>query len=177
MFLSLSPNSSGGWTESVLYTFSGCCPNNPSGPLLVDPAGNLYGTGPNPGHGYIYQLAKGSDGSWTENIIYTFPDVQHGEGPSGGLIADKSGNLYGTTSGGGAQFGNGYGLVFKLTPHLNGTWTETVLYAFAGGPDASEPTAGVMFGKGGILYGTTLYGGSTGSGGTTGDGAVFKITP
>jgi uncharacterized repeat protein (TIGR03803 family) len=164
----LSPNSSGGWTESVLYSFNGCCPNNPSGPLIVDSAGNLYGTGPNPDDGYIYQLAKGSDGRWTENIIYAFPDIQHGEGPAGGLIADKNGNLYGTTAHGGAQFGNG--LVFKLTPHLNGTWSETIVYAFAGGPDATEATAGVTFGKGGVVYGTTLYGGSAG------DGAVFKIT-
>ena len=104
----LSPNSSGGWTESVLYSFNGCCPNNPSGPLIVDSAGNLYGTGPNPDDGYIYQLAKGSDGRWTENIIYAFPDIQHGEGPAGGLIADKNGNLYGTTAHGGAQFGNGW---------------------------------------------------------------------
>jgi hypothetical protein len=53
---------------------------------------------------------------------------------------------------------------------LNGTWSETIVYAFAGGPDATEATAGVTFGKGGVVYGTTLYGGSAG------DGAVFKIT-
>jgi uncharacterized repeat protein (TIGR03803 family) len=167
----LSSDSSGGWTESVLYSFSGCCPDNPSGPLIIDSAGNLYGTGPNPDNGYIYQLAKGSNGSWTENIIYAFFDLQQGAEPAGGLVADKNGNLYGTTAQGGEQFGNGNGLVFKLTPHSNGTWSETIVYAFAGGTDATEPTAGVTFGKGGALYGTTLYGGSAG------DGAVFKITP
>jgi uncharacterized repeat protein (TIGR03803 family) len=166
----LSLNSSGDWTENILYSFSGCCPNNPSGPLLLDATGNVYGTGPNPGGGYIYQLVKGSGGSWTENIIYTFRS-QDGSEPAGGLVADIKGNLYGATLLGGTQFGNGNGVVFKLTPHPDGRWTESVLYAFADGSDGLEPMYGVSLGKGGVIYGTTFYGGSAG------DGTVFKLTP
>ncbi len=84
--------------------------------------------------------------------------------PVAGVIMDKNGNLYGTTSEGGAS---GVGVVFKVDPSGN----ETVLYTFTGGADGSVPWAGVIMDKKGNLYGTTL-GGGTGNG-----GVVYKLTP
>src|SRR3989442_831738 len=76
-----------------------------------------------------------------------------GADPNAGLIADASGNLYGTTNSGGA---NGYGTVFKVTP----TGTETVLYSFTGGSDGTYPLAGLIADASGNLYGTTYFGGA-----------------
>jgi len=72
------------------------------------------------------------------------------------LISDKAGNLYGTTSNQGFW---GYGAVFELTLHSDGTWTETTLYAFTGGSDGGTPMANLIFAKAGNLYGTTESGG------------------
>jgi uncharacterized repeat protein (TIGR03803 family) len=70
-------------------------------------------------------------------------------------ILDKAGNLYGTTVDGGA--GN-YGTVYKLTPKVDGKWTEEIVYSFEGGSKGSEPWAGVVFDRAGNIYGTTLLG-------------------
>jgi uncharacterized repeat protein (TIGR03803 family) len=94
-----------------------------------------------------------------------------GENPSDNLIADKDGNLYGTTEYGGA---NGYyGTVFELSPpkDSSGRWKEATLYVFANGGDGARPTAGLVFGNTGNLYGTT-------SGINAGDyGNVFELSP
>jgi uncharacterized repeat protein (TIGR03803 family) len=80
------------------------------------------------------------------------------------LARDSAGNLYGTTSGGGASDN---GVVFKLDPSGN----ETVLHSFTGGADGSSPFAGVVLGPNGNLYGTTPFGGQTNA------GIVFEIKP
>ena len=122
----LAPNPDGTWTESVLYSFI----NQPSQfGLVFDSAGNLYGTtiaGGTDDEGAIFKLAPNPDGTWTESVLYSFTGGADGGFPDAGLIVDAAGNLYGTTESGGAT--NGYGVVFKLAPNPDGTWTESVLY-------------------------------------------------
>lgn len=112
-----------------------------------------------------------------QTVLLKFtPGGSDGNYPIAGLIADEEGALYGTTLEGGI----GYGTVFKLTPPLKSqkTWTETVLYKFAGGADGARPIAGLITDKQGALYGTTFSGGlGSGACGASGCGTVFKLTP
>src|SRR5262249_35248439 len=136
----------------------------PSASLISDSSGHLYGTlfiGGAAGGGVVFQLSP--DG--TETVLYSFcslPGCSDGFNPLAGLIADSSGNLYGTTRVGGAS---NNGVVFKLSP--DGTYT--VLYSFAGGSDGAQPLAGLMADSSGNLYGTTQFGGSN-------NGVVFQLT-
>jgi uncharacterized repeat protein (TIGR03803 family) len=85
------------------------------------------------------------------------------------VIFHAAGNLYGTTNYGGAY---GWGVVFKLAPNPDGTWTERVLHSFTGGADGAHPTnAGLIFDANGNLYGTTA------AGGADGQGVVFELAP
>jgi uncharacterized repeat protein (TIGR03803 family) len=155
----LAPNG----IETVLHSFAGGPSDGADARagLIVDGAGNLYGTtlrGGASDNGVVFKLAP--DG--TETVLYSFAGVD-GSGPLAGLIADRAGNLYGTTSGGGAS---GRGVVFKLAP--NGI--ETVLHSFAGSPsDGASPLAGLIADRAGNLYGTTA------GGGASSNGAVFKL--
>jgi uncharacterized repeat protein (TIGR03803 family) len=183
----------------VLYSFCSLtnCPdgNRPSGSLILDSAGNLYGTtafggdfpncgGGDTGCGVIFQLTPGANDTWTETVLYSFcsqTNCADGEIPTGGLISDASGNLYGATSDGGTATEcstYGCGTVFELSPGANGVWTETVLYSFTG-KDGYAPQGGVTLGANGNLYGTTVFGGvSYGSGcGLDGCGTVFQLAP
>jgi len=109
--------------------------------------------------------------------LHKFRAGAGGRYPSG-LIFDQSGNLYGTTVKGGA---NGFGTVFKLIPNSDGSWTESVLYSFCSltnCADGGTPAAGVIFDGAGNLYGTTTYGGNSGSGYCAGScGVVFELVP
>ncbi len=159
-------------TETVLYTFcpQATCPDgaNPVGSLIRDGAGNLYGGTAGGGAndcqcGVIFKLAPDR----TETVFYSFcsqNNCSDGDGPEGGLVRDQAGNLYGTTGFGGTYY---KGVVFKLAPD----GTETVLYAFTGGSDGAEPTAGVIEDQSGNLYGTTYVGGAFNG------GVVFKLAP
>jgi uncharacterized repeat protein (TIGR03803 family) len=101
----LTPNSDGSWSESVLYSFQGGSDAaGPNSTLNFDTAGNLYGSagGGAYGHGAIFRLMPSSGGQWTESVVYSFTGGLDGDGPSGGLIFDNAGNLYGTTIHGGA---------------------------------------------------------------------------
>jgi len=173
--------SSAAWgapAEIVLYNFcqlSNCADGGgPNGGLVFDADGNLYGTTTYGGttafrNGTVFELSPAPTG-WTETVLYSFcvsygcPD---GQQPSGALIFDSNGNLYGTTVYGGAY---GYGTVFELSPSQSG-WTETVLYSFCpGGYDCNGlrdlyPGAGVTMDKSGNLWGTTGWGG------------VFELSP
>jgi uncharacterized repeat protein (TIGR03803 family) len=152
-----------GWTEVVLHSFAADGDGfAPLGNLLMDKAGNLYGTTGAGGtfvFGTVFKLSPSADG-WTEQILYNFTGGKDGGGPTGNLIFDKEGNLYGTTSGGGTY---GYGVVFKLSPSTK-SWTETILHSFAEtDKDGGYPTAVVLDGAGN-LYGTTTEGGYYSSG-------------
>lgn len=150
-------------TFSVLYNFTnspdGASPD--SGGLVLDAAGNLYGTTFAGGaffHGTVFKL----DTAGTETVLYTFRGLRDGADPIGGVVLDAAGNLYGTTSHGGLF---NAGTVFKLSP----SGRFKVLHTFAGGVDGSQPYAGLMRDHHGNLYGTAKYGGASGH------GTVFKV--
>lgn len=84
----------------------------------------------------------------------------------GGIILDKTGNVYGTAKLGGLD----YGLVFELLPP---TWDETVLYNFTDGSDGEFPEAALIFDSKGNVYGTTTGSGNIGEN----QGSVFELTP
>ncbi|HEY5093721.1 MAG TPA: choice-of-anchor tandem repeat GloVer-containing protein [Candidatus Eremiobacteraceae bacterium] len=110
-----------------------------------------------------------------ERVRYSFQGGNDGSDPTGNLIADSSGALYGTTADGNAL---GYGIVFKLTPSGSG-YVESILYAFGGGTDGQRPMAGLIADSTGALYGTTYVGGNglPLCGTSIGCGTVFKLTP
>jgi uncharacterized repeat protein (TIGR03803 family) len=149
--------------EKVLHRFSGGSDGAlPIGGLIRDAAGNLYGTtqmGGASGSGTVFKL----DATGVETVLYSFAGAPDGQYPFAGLIRDSAGNLYGTTSNGGAI---GFGTVFKLDPAGH----ETVLYSFTGGSDGGNPQAPLLRDKNGNLYGTTFVGGAI-----YGVGTVFKV--
>jgi uncharacterized repeat protein (TIGR03803 family) len=230
----MTPSSDGGWTETVLYTFSGGDDGGtPVGGLIMDSAGNLYGTtssgGPTSnfclqGCGVVFRLQRGSNGNWTEKVLHSFcvggcldgafptgltsyagnlycttsqvgrynggtvvqliPNLKggwtgkllysfgkgsDGVSPNPGLVFDAAGNLYGTANGGGRYH---LGTVFRLSPGINGQWTETTLHAFCSATnclDGASPSAGLIMDAAGRLYGTAAWGG------TAQDGTVFML--
>ena len=173
----LSPKSGGGWSEKILHTFKGGTTDgaNPLASLVMDSAGNLYGTtatgGAHSNAGTAFKLTPNSSGGWTETILHSFnASSSDGSNPYASMVFDSVGNLYGTTGGGGANL---EGTVFKLAPGKSGSWTESVLHSFGGpGTDGQFPfNGGVVFDSLGNLYGTT------GEGGSTGQGIVFKMSP
>ena len=126
------------WAETVLYRFTGTDGAGPSGDLVFDQAGILYGTtfigggmGGNDGAGVVYKLTAAG----VETVLFDFPETgcTVGADPFGGVIFDTAGNLYGTTRSTGA-FGCGNGVVFQLSPSGSG-WIENVLYTFQNGND------------------------------------------
>jgi uncharacterized repeat protein (TIGR03803 family) len=155
-----------GGVESVLYSFAGGTDGaHPEGGLIRDKAGNLYGTttagGGIESSGTVFMVTAAGK----EEVLYTFPAGKNGAVPEAGLAMDAEGNLYGTTTAGGA---NGNGTVFKLTKQ-GAKWTETLPYSFGTGTDGAIPVAGVTFDKAGNLYGTTSTGGAYGY------GTVFEL--
>ena len=185
----LSPNSNGSWTQATLYSFTcGADGGGPEGALVLDAAGNLYGTTPiggtgsacGYGCGVVFELAPSSAVPWNETVIYDFPSSSTGAYPESKLTFDKAGNLYGTTNGGGdapSQFcDQGCGTVFELTPSSSG-WQEKTLYNFTGPlADGAQPEAGVILDSSGNIYGTTRVGGIDGYDYQYG-GTVYKIVP
>lgn len=171
----LSQGTNGAWTESVLYSFKGGTQDGatPHDSVLMDSAGNLYGTTISGGGGQctggcgiVFQLAPGPNGSWTETMVHRFAGGTDGAAPFSNVILDAAGNLYGATTAGGA---GGKGTIYKLTPAGPGVWHETVLYSFKGSPDGSAPYGAPVFDAAGNLYGTTY------SGGTANLGTVYKL--
>lgn len=175
----LTPNADGGWSQSVLHSFSGGADGQYPASLISDAAGNLYGTAPNGGFGNVFKLAPNSDGTWTKTVLHSFTGGADGAQPFGRLIFDAQGNLFGTANLGGivqCHNGTGCGTVFELSPNADGTWTETVLYTFHGHTDGSDPYGGLTFDSAGNLYGTASEGGSC-IYYKTGCGVVFELTP
>ncbi len=185
----LSPVSGGGWMEQVLYNFQGGNDGLfPMAGLIFDQSGNLYGTtsaggmgcgfGPDSGCGTVFELRPPSQpgGSWTETVLYRFTGGADESYPTGSLLFDSLGNLYGTTQGNGS-----FGTVFELTPSSPGNpWVETTLHVFdpsQHGGDGESPHAGLVFDGAGNLYGTTADGGVTNANCSFGCGTVFQLRP
>jgi uncharacterized repeat protein (TIGR03803 family) len=186
-----------GWKYKVVYSF--CAQGTSTEPctdglspqaagLVIDKSGNLYGTttfgGANLEGGTVFELIpNAAKTAWTETAIYSFcaqggNACTDGAYPYDGLIADPSGNLYGTTSGG----GSGNGTVFELTPNATKTaWTETVLYSFCAQTnctDGAHPNGNLIMDGSGNIYGTTALGGRPGDiNGATPGGTVFELIP
>jgi uncharacterized repeat protein (TIGR03803 family) len=156
--------------QTVLHEFTGGADGaNPEGRLIAS-GGYLYGTttlGGASNAGTVFRIVTVTG---KEAILYSFTGKSDGAGPVAGLTLDKAGNLYGTTTAGGA---NSNGTVFELAvPTVaGGKWTETVLHSFGTGTDGTVPVGGVTFDASGNLYGTTS------AGGTYGNGTVFRLMP
>jgi len=136
---------------SVLYKFQGKSDGaEPSGPLVRDAKGNLYGVallGGDPGKGTVFKLSA----TGTLTVLHTFSGIADGSAPQGGLLLDKVGTLYGSTSQGGDS---GNGTLFQIKK--NGRFKR--LYSFTGGPDGALPNGGLVQDPSGNLYGTTQIG-------------------
>ena len=174
MAFELSPEpGTDSWNETILHHF-GVKEGDGSAPyagLVLDQAGNLYGTTYGGGAyngGTVYELERTANG-WKEKILHAFAVNYHdGHTPGWGALAmDASGSLYGTTAGGGCCGG----VIYRLTPDAEGHWRETILYEFKGGAEGFEAGAGVVMDNAGNLYGTTVYGGDPGC------GVVYKLAP
>ena len=184
--LERKPN--GGFNFKTLYRFctQGTCGRNPNGALVIDTAGNLYGTANN----LVYELSPGEKrGQWAEKVLYGFCSQQNCAdgsepdggltyaGASGGVLFDGVSPLYGTTASGGT---NNWGTVFQLASN-GGQWTERVLYNFCseGGSnctDGAGPVASVTLDPSGKIYGMTEKGGGNNPK-LDGAGTVFELSP
>ncbi|MGA2355508.1 MAG: choice-of-anchor tandem repeat GloVer-containing protein [Terriglobales bacterium] len=198
----LSPTEGGTWKETVLHTFTGGRDGAlPVGGVVLDSAGNLYGTtwfggdskpancnlqGFVPGCGVVYKLTPTAHGPWKETVLHVFKGGSDGAYPYAGVILDSIGNVYGTAMAGGYMFtcntgGGGCGVAFELTPTLSGEWDETVLYDFTGGTTGNQVLGRLTFDSQGNLYGVTKEGGDTSAScfgpGYPGCGLVYELTP
>jgi uncharacterized repeat protein (TIGR03803 family) len=111
----LAPDGHGGWKESLLHSFNGQKGSNPMASLILDPAGNLYGTTAGGGAndcGTVFELAPNGHGGWKETVLHSFKD-RPGAIPFSTLIFGTQGHLYGTTRG---DFQRTRGSVFEITP-------------------------------------------------------------
>lgn len=159
-------NNNGSYTEQLLYTFTGSDGANPQASLTMDSAGNLYGTTSNGGAqglGIVFELVN-SNGSYSERVLHSFSFSGDGYYPQGSVVVDSSGNVYGTTSNGGAS---GYGTIFELV-NSSGSYTEQLLFNFSGA-EGANPYAGLIMDSAGNLYGTTYNAGAGGR------GTVFEL--
>jgi hypothetical protein len=153
--------------ETVLVSFNGTNGENPFGGLLLDSAGNLYGTTANGGKaGLVFELSPPSAGQtgWTETVLYNFDGVTTGD-PGSSLIADKAGNLFGSAT-----------AIFELSPPGSGqtAWTETTLATFGSGAAGGSPVGNLVADSEGNIYGVTslfpnVYKGAY--------GIAFKLSP
>jgi uncharacterized repeat protein (TIGR03803 family) len=165
-------------TETVLYAFCSqpyCADGTtPDATLVMDSAGNLYGAAAGGSSqfygGVVFEVNSKNE---EESLVYDFAAIPQGVAPNGALARDTSGNLYGTTAGGGYDVGKckkfyGCGVLYKL---LEGS--EQVLYTFLGGSDGQEPNGGLILDANGNIYGTTYRGG----GNAARPGTVFEVSP
>jgi uncharacterized repeat protein (TIGR03803 family) len=172
------------YTESVLRSYGEYKTDaaTPYGGVILGAKGALYGTSAYGGAGYcscgtVFKLTRSRSG-YRESILHSFTSGSDGAVPYAGLLAGTDGALYGTTTKGGygSCAGGGCGTVFKLTPSPSG-YTEGIIYSFqakgskGNGNDGASPFAGLLATSSGMLFGTTIGGGSSSS------GTVFKLAP
>lgn len=162
----LSPNG-GNYQIQTLWSFTGGDGgSNPYSNIAVDAKGDLFGTtskGGGNADGTVFELVPQGNGQYTFVTLHRFAGAD-GQLPMAGVTVDVYGDVFGTTSAGGA---NGDGVVFELVP-TNGSFTYSVLHSFAG-LDGAQPAASVAIDSNGNLFGTTAYGG------TASNGVVFEI--
>lgn len=168
----------GAWKERILHDFSSF-PDDGWEPgfarLTFDSSGDLYGTtDAGGGHwcgettcGTVFKLTRQPNGHWKETILHRFKRISSGYGPRSGVVFDQQGNLYGTADGGTTQCA--CGVIYKLSPNPDGTWSYTVLHNFSG-YDGAGPDELILDDQGN-LYGAAV------TGGPGGYGVVFKLTP
>jgi hypothetical protein len=173
----LSPSSGGTWTENILYAFTGGSDGwYPSASVILDQAGNVYGTtywGGSAncyrGCGVVFKLTHEAGNRWNETVIAELNSLL--ANPQAQLVFDASGNLYGTASDG--DFNNcsvECGAIFELKPVEKG-WKTTTLYSFTRHRAGSYPGGPLLLDAAGNLYG------SASEGGPANEGVIFEITP
>jgi uncharacterized repeat protein (TIGR03803 family) len=172
----LRRGSGGEWKERVLHSFCSAgfplCEDglHPDAGVVLSGSGRLYGTTTQGGGnmcgeatcGTVYELTPTRNG-WGDTVMYAFPDPGSGSFPTGGVVIDKAGSLYGTAGGGSSSCSGGCGVVYRLSPTATGNWKYTVLHEFTG-QDGFYPAGGVVLDSKGNVYGTAYN-------------TVFEITP
>ncbi|MBA3915941.1 MAG: hypothetical protein H0X25_19235 [Acidobacteriales bacterium] len=163
-------------TRQILHAFYSTDGNDLQSQLVMDPAGNLYGTAPDGGaygYGTVFMLSPSAGGTYKLTLLHSFGAFENdGQNPYGGLAFDSAGNLYGTTYLGGYPYG-GYrlGTVYQLLPS-GGKWIYKLLWSFnITSHDGLESKGTPIVDAAGNIYGRTLLGG------TTNDGAIFELSP
>lgn len=173
------------WERRVIYTFQGGSDGaNPFAPLVLDKAGNLYGTTTDGGGtacggfgcGTVFELQRTPNG-WVETVLYRFTGGDDGATPESSLILDSQGNIFGTTFNGGLRECGGNhgpcGVVYELEHSASG-WNEKVLHSFDF-KDGAQPIGGLTLDSAGNLFGTTPYGGLPYP--PEGAGTIFALRP
>ena len=189
LLFGFAPTQAAGQSLKVIHTFTGGQDGAyPYAGLIIDKNGNLYGTAnaggdltascppANAGCGTVYKLAPSGSG-WTFRVLYTFLGGNDGQGPYGRVAFGPTGELYGTTVGGGGNPTclSGCGTVFSLKPPTGCkggpcSWTETVLYLFQGNSPSFYPTGDLALDRAGDIYGTTYLGANN-------PGSVYELKP
>lgn len=173
-------NRPSGWIFTNLYSFTGGSDGErPMGGVIFGPDGSLYGNtsrGANPacdlGCGSVYNLkpqphvCNSTSCPWQETTLYEFTGQQDGGTPTGNLLFDAAGNVYGTTP----------GSVYSLMP-LGSSWTYHQIAAFHGGSDPAGAQSGVISDAAGNLFGTTTFGGGGYCYQGVSCGTVFELSP
>ena len=168
------------WKVQVLHSFANADGAEPLSNLFLDAHGVLYGTTPSggpSGRGVVFSLTPTSKTRWHFQILYAFTGGPDGGNPFAGVVEDTAGNLYGTTNTGGitpctSDESAGCGVIYELSPQSNGTWLETVLFAFQATGTGAEPEQGTLtFDAAGALYGSTIFGATS----FPGNGVIYKL--
>jgi uncharacterized repeat protein (TIGR03803 family) len=166
-------HSGGTWIESVLYNFTGLTDGQHPSSLILR-RGVIYGATTNGGGGgcdrgcgVVFELARDGQTGWKEHVLHAFQNNNR-DGNSPLLMFSSGGNLFGVCGAGGSY---NYGTVFEMEKTFDGTWLESVQYAFSGGQDGAGPGA-LVPATPTTFYGTTFEGGLPGNYGT-----VFQLTP
>ncbi|MBD5657188.1 MAG: hypothetical protein IAI50_18710, partial [Candidatus Eremiobacteraeota bacterium] len=161
-----------GYIESFLHSFNGGDGRNPSGGLVMDATGSLYGVTAHGGgagsDGTAYKLTPTPTG-YAETVLHRFALGREGHRPFGELALDRFGSIYGVTNGFSVNESI-RGTVYKLTPVANG-YSERTLYGFVDPQRGASPGGSVIIDSTGALYGTTTYGGADNV------GVVYKLNP